>query len=69
MYAVGSVRRTDLLDTKSGDYRSCNLIMILYIRKIGLNSKVSENVESGRRLCYVFDKNRILQNNNVISRK
>jgi hypothetical protein len=49
IYAVWSVRGTDLLDTKSGGYHYCNLIRSLYMRKIGLNSKVSENVKSGRR--------------------
>jgi hypothetical protein len=49
MYAVLFVWDTDLLDTKLGEYRSSNLIMSLYMRKIGLNSKGSENVKSGRR--------------------
>jgi hypothetical protein len=38
MYAVGSVRGTDLLDTTSREYRSCYLIMSRYMRKIGLNA-------------------------------
>jgi hypothetical protein len=48
MYAVGSMRGTALLDTKSEEYRYCNLTTSLDKRKIGLNSKVSENFKSGR---------------------